>query len=29
MDEVIEVFARPLGRVAWIQRMLIDWQVLA
>jgi hypothetical protein len=29
MDEVIEVLARPIGRVAWIQRMLIDSQVLA
>ena len=29
MDEVIEVLARPIGRVAWLQRMLIDWQVLA
>ena len=29
MDDVIEVLARPLGRVAWVQRMLIGWQVLA
>jgi hypothetical protein len=28
MDEIIELLARPIGPVAWIQHMLINWQVL-